>query len=128
MIIVNGFQPLTIITKCPILDVTAVLDPPLLSKNEPSILMHIVWSRVSAPNLVRSTDSSLFIQEKPCSQLVVLLLIAIIIKSKTVPPPVSPHLQQINSLHTPIIGVCLDLIFFSQNNNGQCFLASFCSS
>ena len=28
--IVNGFQPLTIITKCPILDVAAVLDPPLI--------------------------------------------------------------------------------------------------
>ena len=30
MIIVSGFQPLTIITKCSILDVAAVLDPPLL--------------------------------------------------------------------------------------------------
>ena len=29
VIIVNGFQPLTIITKCSILDVAAVLDPPL---------------------------------------------------------------------------------------------------
>ena len=29
VIIVNGFQPLTIITKCSILDVPAVLDPPL---------------------------------------------------------------------------------------------------
>ena len=28
-IIVNGFQPLTIITKCSILDAAAVLDPPL---------------------------------------------------------------------------------------------------
>ena len=28
VIIVNGFQPLTIITKCTILNVTAVLDPP----------------------------------------------------------------------------------------------------
>ena len=28
VIIVNGFQPLTIITKCSILDVAAVLDPP----------------------------------------------------------------------------------------------------
>ena len=31
VIIVNGFQLLTIITKCSILDVAAVLDPPLLS-------------------------------------------------------------------------------------------------
>ena len=30
VIIVNGFQPLSIITKCSILDVAAVLDPPLL--------------------------------------------------------------------------------------------------
>ena len=29
MVIVNGFQPLTIITKRSILDVAAVLDPPL---------------------------------------------------------------------------------------------------
>ena len=29
VIIVNGLQPLTIITKCSILDVAAVLDPPL---------------------------------------------------------------------------------------------------
>ena len=29
MILVNGFQPLTIITKCSILYVAAVLDPPL---------------------------------------------------------------------------------------------------
>ena len=28
-ILVNGFQPLTIITKCSILDVAAALDPPL---------------------------------------------------------------------------------------------------
>ena len=31
VIIVNGFQPLTIITKRSILDVAAVLDPPLVS-------------------------------------------------------------------------------------------------
>ena len=30
VILVNGFQPLTIITKCSILDVAAVLYPPLL--------------------------------------------------------------------------------------------------
>ena len=30
VIIVNGFQPLTIITKCSILDVAAVLDPLLM--------------------------------------------------------------------------------------------------
>ena len=32
VIIVNGFQPLTIITKCSILDIAAVLDPPLLGR------------------------------------------------------------------------------------------------
>ena len=31
VIIVNGFQPLSIITKCFILDVAAVLDPPLIN-------------------------------------------------------------------------------------------------
>ena len=31
VIIVNGFQPLTIITKHSILDVTATLDPPLIT-------------------------------------------------------------------------------------------------
>ena len=30
VIVVNGFQPLTIITKCSILNVAAVLDPPLI--------------------------------------------------------------------------------------------------
>ena len=30
VIIVNGWKPLTIITKCSILDVAAVLDPPLV--------------------------------------------------------------------------------------------------
>ena len=30
LITVNGFQPVTIITKCSILDVAAVLDPPLV--------------------------------------------------------------------------------------------------
>ena len=34
MIIVNGLQPLTIITKCPILDVAAVLDLPLGSRQK----------------------------------------------------------------------------------------------
>ena len=29
VLMVNGFQPLTIITKCSILDVAAALDPPL---------------------------------------------------------------------------------------------------
>ena len=32
VIIVNGFQPLTIITQCSILDVAAALDPPLMLK------------------------------------------------------------------------------------------------
>ena len=36
VIIVNGFQPLTIITKRSILDVAAVLDPPLNFPRNPS--------------------------------------------------------------------------------------------
>ena len=34
MIIVNGFQPLTIITKCSILDIAAVLGPSQVSTKE----------------------------------------------------------------------------------------------
>ena len=37
VIIINGFQPLTIITKCSILDVEAALDPPLIKKYKSSI-------------------------------------------------------------------------------------------
>ena len=33
VIIIYGFQPLTIITKCSTLDVTAVLDPPVIKSN-----------------------------------------------------------------------------------------------
>ena len=33
VIIVNGWRPLTIITKCSILDVAAVLDPPLPARD-----------------------------------------------------------------------------------------------
>ena len=33
VIIINGYQPLTIITKCSILDVAAVLDLPLITLN-----------------------------------------------------------------------------------------------
>ena len=33
MIIIYGFQPLTVITKCSTLDVTAVLDPPVIKSN-----------------------------------------------------------------------------------------------
>ena len=36
VIIVNGWKPLTIITKCSILDIAAVLDPPL----EPLLLLN----------------------------------------------------------------------------------------
>ena len=39
VIIVNGFQPLTIITKRSISDVAAALDPPLVSKG---IYNHVV--------------------------------------------------------------------------------------
>ena len=38
MIIVNGFQPLTIITKHSILDVTAALDPPLSGRRFDSLV------------------------------------------------------------------------------------------
>ena len=40
MIIVNGFQPLPLITKCSILDAAAALDPPLNLIRE-AILYHL---------------------------------------------------------------------------------------
>ena len=47
VIIVNGFQPLTIITKRSILNVAAVLDPPLLS------------NQAVSPTLPKSRDKNL---------------------------------------------------------------------
>ena len=48
MITVNGFQPLTIITKCFILDVAAVLDPPLLLySNSSSVQLNKPLRRVT---------------------------------------------------------------------------------
>ena len=41
MIIVNGFKPLTITTKSTILDVAAVLDPPLIVSPKSPILTTI---------------------------------------------------------------------------------------
>ena len=43
VIIVNGFQPLTIITKRSILDVAAVLDPPLVTRN-PLVFNYVIIS------------------------------------------------------------------------------------
>ena len=86
----------------------------------PSILMRIVWSMVSSPNFICSTDIFLFIQEKPRSQMAVLLLIVIIILRKLVTPLILPSLWQTNSLYTPIIGLYLDFENFS-GKNGQCF-------
>ena len=40
VIIINGFQPLTIITKHSILNVAAVVDPPLSKVNEKTNLDH----------------------------------------------------------------------------------------
>ena len=45
VIIVNGFQPLTIITKRFILDVAAVLDPPLFSY--PSFMAQAYVNRIN---------------------------------------------------------------------------------
>ena len=46
VISVNGFQSLTIITKCSILDVAAVLDPPLVFKAffESNTINDIFWN------------------------------------------------------------------------------------
>ena len=86
----------------------------------PSILMRIVWSMVSSPNFICSTDIFLFIQEKPRSQMAVLLLIVIIILRKLVTPLILPSLWQTNSLYTSIIGLYLDFENFSRKND-QCF-------
>ena len=46
VMIVNGFQPLTIITKCSILNVAAALDPPLpmvTSNNPPFFFIQMCW-------------------------------------------------------------------------------------
>ena len=45
VITVNGFQPLTIITKCSILDVAAALDPSLTTLMNRRVLMHSVKRR-----------------------------------------------------------------------------------
>ena len=54
VIIVNGFQPLTIITKRSILDVAAALDPPLVDSRD-----------VSASNVIVCTDNR-NLNEKGC--------------------------------------------------------------
>ena len=41
MIIVNGFQPLTIITKSPILDVAAALDSPLRTTDGIGVSLYV---------------------------------------------------------------------------------------
>ena len=41
VIIVNGFQPLTIITKSPILDVAAALDSPLRTTDEIGVSLYV---------------------------------------------------------------------------------------
>ena len=42
VIIVNGFQPLTIITKSSTLDVAAALDPPLVTVKQISTIIYII--------------------------------------------------------------------------------------
>ena len=51
VIIVHGFQPLTIITKCSILDVAAVLDPPLLVTLKEEIDCKQVFSKKSCSTI-----------------------------------------------------------------------------
>ena len=52
VIIVNGFQPLTIITKRSILDFAAVLDPPLVNKQ----FMSVIKIRISDKFDIRKSD------------------------------------------------------------------------
>ena len=64
--------------------------------------MRIIWCRVSSPNLVRSTDFSLLMKEKPRSQTAVFLLIVIIILSKTVNTLISLPLRQTKFLYPSV--------------------------
>ena len=76
VILINGFQPLTIITKCSILDVTAVLDPPLMDVGKkhpvnptpycflPVISrnwLHVLYCLYTCENLFRFSNFSTFI-------------------------------------------------------------------
>ena len=77
MIIVNGFKPLTFITKRPILDVTAALDPPLIvfffliesgdSKSHPQLYQKFYqnsslnWKTIQVLLRAVTTDSSILI-------------------------------------------------------------------
>ena len=47
VIIVNGFLPLTIITKHSILDVAAALDPPLITMTNPTATFNQFWANIS---------------------------------------------------------------------------------
>ena len=52
MIIVNGWKPLTIITKSSILDVAAVLDPPVISLLQNIITLSALFSKPCLPNIL----------------------------------------------------------------------------
>ena len=60
MIIVNGFQPLTIITKRSILDVAAALDPPL-----------VVSSSISRPRMLRGGSRTAATSKMECFVIIV---------------------------------------------------------
>ena len=46
VIIVNGFQPISIIAKCSILDVAAILDPPNLKKIKTVIFIYFYKEKI----------------------------------------------------------------------------------
>ena len=60
VIIVNGFQPLTIITKCSILDVAAVLNPPLLSIFSCYLISYIYLNAILSHRNILSFPIKLF--------------------------------------------------------------------
>ena len=65
VIIVNGFQPLTIITKYSMLDVTVVLDPPLVS-----ICKKVALNTVTFKKLPENQSKSLPICEYICYDII----------------------------------------------------------
>ena len=69
LIIVNGFQPLTIIRKCSILDVAAVLDQPLLHKG---MNCAFLLSIVPCAHIKETQNCACSIERKPLTFVAIL--------------------------------------------------------
>ena len=60
VIIVNGFQPFTIITKCYILDVAAALDPPQLFSSSTKLLSLTIPNTILQKDLIWKSKYKFF--------------------------------------------------------------------